>query len=247
MAARWHDPDGPQVSARPAQIEQDLHATLEGNTLARRDLVARVARREGPHLQHRGALSDGAEARPQPLLTHLPLPTLVLEIIHATAYRWDTANALRGETPPHGTVWVRHALEPRVAGQADAVITALEEAANAPSWTAAQRQAVQCTVGYDRRHRPYLRDDESLAQGWPMGTGVIEGACRPLVNDRLAPSGRRWTKAGAHAGLNRRAVRLNAHGDRSWPCHRPQPPRYRYGSSAPVPEGWESQALPWAA
>jgi hypothetical protein len=247
VAALLHDPDGPQVSARPAPIEKELHATLEGKTLAMRHLVDRVARRQGPHIQHRVALSDGAEALQQQLVTHLPQHTLVLDIIHATAYLWDTANALLGETHPHRTVWVRHYLEPLVAGQADAVITALEEEANDPSWTAAQRQAVRRTVGYYRRNRPYMRYDEYLAQGWPIGTGVIEGACRHLVKDRMEQSGMRWTKAGAQAVLNLRAVRLNEHWDRYWQFQRQQQHRHLYGSSAPVPEGVESQALQWAA
>jgi len=57
----------------------------------------------------------------------------------------------------------------------------------------------------------------------------------------------RWTKVGAQAVLDLRAVRLNAHGDPSWPCHRHQPHHRLYGSSAPVPEGAEGQALQWAA
>jgi hypothetical protein len=59
-----------------------------------------------------------------------------------------------------------------------------------------------------------MRYDEYLAQGWPMGTGVIEGACGHLMQDRLEQSGMRWTKAGAQAVLDLRAVRLNGHGDR---------------------------------
>jgi hypothetical protein len=247
VAALLHDPDGPEVSARPAPIEKELHATLEGKTLALRHLVERVARREGPQIQHRVALSDGAEALQQQLVTHLPQHTLVLDIIHATAYLWNTANALLGETHPHRTLWVRHYLEPLVAGRADAVITALEEEAHDPIWTAAQRQAVRRTVGYYRRNRPYMRYDAYLAKGWPIGTGVIEGACRHLVKDRIEQSGMRWTKAGAQAVLNLRAVRLNEHWDRHWQFHRQQQHRHLYGSSAPVPEGVESQALQRAA
>jgi hypothetical protein len=57
----------------------------------------------------------------------------------------------------------------------------------------------------------------------------------------------RWTKAGAQAVLNLRAVRLNEHWDRHWQFHRQQQHRHLYGSSAPVPEGVESQALQRAA
>src|SRR5262245_31132090 len=53
VAALLDDPDGPQVSARPVPIEKELHATLEGKTLAMRSLVERVTRGEAHHLQHR--------------------------------------------------------------------------------------------------------------------------------------------------------------------------------------------------
>ena len=66
--------------------------------------------------------------------------------------------------------------------------------------TLTPRQAVRRTVGYDRRNQPYMRDDEDRAHGWPMGTGVVEGACRHLVNDRREPAGMRWTTGGAQGG-----------------------------------------------
>lgn len=247
VAALLQDPDGPQASARPAPVAKELHATLEGKTVAIRQLVERVAPREGPQIQHRVALTDGAEALQQQLVTHLPQHTLVLDILHATTYLWDTANALLGETHPHRTAWVRHYLEPLVAGQTEAVITTLEAEANDPMWTAIQRQAVRRTVGYYRRNRPYMRYNEYLAQGWPIGTGVIEGACRHLVKDRMEQSGMRWTKAGAQAVLDLRTVRINEHWDRYWQFHRQQQHHRLYGSSAPMPERAEGQALQLAA
>ena len=50
---------------------------------------------------------------------------------------------------------------------------------------------------------------EYLRRGWPIGTGVIEGTCRHLVNDRMELSGMRWTIAGAGALLALRAVNEN--------------------------------------
>jgi hypothetical protein len=208
-----------------------------------RPLAQRVAQREGPHLQPRVALTDGAEALPQPWLSHVPEHTLVLDIIHATASLWDTANALLGETHPPRVVWVRAYLEALLAGETDAVIRALEAEGKDPIWTGTPRQAVRRTVGDDQRNRPYLHDDAYLAWGWPIGTGVVEGACRHLVKDRREPSGRRWRKAGAQAVFDLRAVRLTGHWDRSWPFHRQQPHQRLYGTSAPVPERAEGQAL----
>jgi hypothetical protein len=228
-------------------VATELHATLAGKAVAMRHVVERVTLREGPHIQHRIALTDGAEALQQQVVPHLPAYTLILDCLHATEDVWDTAHTLLGETHPHRTAWVRHDLEPLMAGQSDAVMNAVAEEANDPIWTATQRQAIRRTVGYYRRNRPYMRDDEYLARGWPIGTGVIEGACRHLVKDRLEPSGMRWTKAGAQAVLDLRAVRLNDHWNRYWLFHQHQQHHRLYGSSTLVPEGAENQALQLAA
>ena len=71
-----------------------------------------------------------------------PAHTLVLDGIHATESLWDAAHALRGEPHPPRTAWVRTSLEPRLAGQTDAVLTTLEAEANDPACAVTQRQAV---------------------------------------------------------------------------------------------------------
>ena len=243
VAALWQDPDGRAPGARPVPVGQELRATLEGKAIAMARLVERAAPRDGPHIQARVALTDGAEALQQQLLARCPEPTLVLDIIPATESLWDAANALRGDTHPHRTAWVRSSLEPLVAGQTEAVLTALEAEANDPTCTGTQRHAVRRTLGYYRRNRPYMHYDEYLAQGWPIGTGVIEGACRHLVNERMEPSGRRWTKTGAQAVLDLRAVRLNGQWEAYGQFHRHQQHRRLYGRSAQVPERVEAQAL----
>jgi hypothetical protein len=181
------------------------------------------------------------------VVTHVPEYTLILDIIHATEYLWDTANALLGETHPHRLAWVRAYLEPLLAGQSAAVITALETEGHDPTRTVTQRQAVRRTVGYYRRNQPYMHDDEYLARGWPIGTGVVEGACRHLVKDRLEQSGMRWTTVGAQAVLDLRAVRINGHWDAYWKFHRHQQHQRLYGQSAPAPTLAEARALEWAA
>jgi len=246
VAALRREPGGPE-GARPVPVEKELRATLEGKAVAMTRLVRRVTQREGPQIEHRVALTDGAEALQQQLRTHVPEPTLVLDIIHATEYLGDAANAVLGETHPYRTDRVRAYLEPLLSGQTDAVSTARAAEANDPTSTAPQRQAVRRTVGYYQRNRSYMHDDEYLARGWPIGTGVIEGACGHLVKDRMEPSGMRWTNAGAQAVLDLRAVRLNGHGDTYWQFHRQQQHQRLYGCSAPVPPGADVQALELAA
>jgi hypothetical protein len=144
---------------------------------------------------------------------------------------------------PHRTMGVRAYLEPLLRGETAAVIAALEEEANDPTYTATQRQVVQRTLGSYRRNRPYMPYDEYLARGWPMGMGVVEGACGHLVNDRLEPSGMRWTKTGAQAVLDLRTVRLNGQWEVYGQFPRQQPHHRPYGTFAPVPELTKAQAL----
>jgi hypothetical protein len=139
-------------------------------------------------------------------------------------------------------MWVRAYLEPLLRGETAAVIAALEEEANDPTYTATQRQVVQRTLGYYRRNRPYMHYDEYLARGWPIGMGVVEGACGHLVNDRLEPSGMRWTTTVAQAVLDLWALRLNGQWEVYWQFHRQQHHR-QYGTFTPVPELTEAQAL----
>lgn len=247
VAALLQDPARAEPAARPRPVGKELRATRAGKADAMGRLAARVAQRDGPHLQHRVALTDGAEALQQQWMTHFPAYTLILDIIHATEYLWDTANALLGETHPHRPAWVRAYLEPLLAGQTEAVITALEAEGHDPTQTAVQRQAVQRTVGYYRRNRPSMHYDAYLARGWPIGTGVVEGACRHLVKDRMEQSGMRGTKGGAQGVLDLRAVRLNDHWEAYWQVHRHQHHLRLYGQSAPALAPAETQALQWAA
>ena len=247
VAALLRDSSHTGSAARPVPVGKELHATLDGKKVAMTRLVERVAQRDTLHIQQRVALSDGAEALQQQLLTHFPQYTLVLDIIHATEYLWDAANALLGETHAGRTAWVRGHLEQMLAGHTEALITALEAEAHGPTCTATQRQTVLRTVGYYQRNRPYMHYDQYLACGWPIGTGVIEGACGHLVKDRMEQAGMRWTKTGAQAVLDLRAVRINSHWDAYWQFHRQQQHQRLYGAATPASEPAEAQVLELAA
>jgi hypothetical protein len=64
-----------------------------------------------------------------------------------------------------------------------------------------------------------MRYAEYLSQGWPIATGVVEGACKHLVKDRMERSGMRWTPAMAEAMLKLRAVYLSGDFEAYWAFH----------------------------
>jgi len=232
VAAVLREADRPDAPARPVPVAKAVRA---GKAVALARLAARAAQRDRPGVQQRVALTDGAEALQQQLLAQFPGYTLVPDIIHAAAYLWDTANALLGERHAGRTAWVRSHLGHLLAGQTDTVIAALQQAARAPTCTDAQRGGALRTVGYYQRNAPYMRYDAYLAQGWPIGTSVVEGACGHLVKDRMEQSGMRWTLAGAPAVLDLRAVRCNGDWDAYRRFHRRQQHQRLYGDTAAIP------------
>jgi len=245
-AALLHEERRADHPSRPQPVQKELRATLDGKAAAIATLQQRAVLREGPHILARLALTDGAESLQQQMLLAFPTFTLILDIIHASEYLWATATALLGETSPARTAWVAAKLDLVLHGHTATVITQLTEEAADPTWTEVQRKAIQRTIGYYERNQDYMRYDEYLAHGWPIGTGVVEGACGHLVKDRMEQSGMRWTQAGAQAMLDLRAVRLNDDWDAYWQFHRQQQHQRLYGmaSGTPAPE---AQVLQMAA
>ena len=242
-AALLREADRPESGGRPRPVHKELRATLDGKDAALERLAGRAQQREGPQIRDRVALTDGAAALQERLRSHLPAFTLVLDIIHVTEYLWDAANAVLGERHPERTAWVRGHLVALLSGRTDAVIAALEAAAAEPDLPTARQQAIQRTIGYYRRNAPYMHYDQYLARGWPIGTGVVEGACGHLVKDRMEQAGMRWTKAGAHAVLDLRAVRLSDNWDAYWAFHRQRQYQRQYGQTSAASAPAEVQGL----
>ncbi len=72
-----------------------------------------------------------------------------------------------------------------------------------------RRMVVKSAIEYLENNREHMRYDEYLAAGYPIGSGVAEGACRHLVKDRMEQTEMRWTVEGAQAMLHVRALYLN--------------------------------------
>ncbi len=104
---------------------------------------------------------------------------------------------------------VRHVLEGKVA----TVIRPLQLLAKERGLDALKRKALARICGYFNEHRARIRYDEYLRQGYPIASGVIEGACRHLIKDRLERAGMHWTMAGAQAMLDLRSVLIGGYWD----------------------------------
>ena len=243
-----HDTQRALHLVRPAPIGKETRATLDGKDAAIARLRERVDVRDGAHLQDRVALTDGAEALQVRMASAFPGFTLVLDIMHVLTYLWPAAQALNGGWPsPACHADVRRLLEALLSGHTQAVISELTTRANALGPKESRRKPpIQDAIRYFTNHAPYMRYDLYLARGWPIATGVIEGACKHVVRDRLDRSGMKWARPGAHAMLQLRTVRINHDWDHYQRFHRHREHLRLYGTAS-APSLAEAQALRLAA
>ena len=222
---------------------KETWATLAGKDAALSRLASRVARREGTHIEHRVALTDGCEALQKRVARHLPEFTLILDFVHASEYLWKAANALYGEQSDKRDPWVEEQTRAILSGRSDQVITLLQQLAQRPRCSQAKRKAFTSAANYFQRNQPYMDYETYLALGWPIASGVIEGACRHFVKDRCELSGMRWTQDGAETLLHLRAVAENDDWEDYHHFRKRQRHMRLYGAPYPERRTPEQQAL----
>jgi hypothetical protein len=203
--------DEPQkpTAKRPKPHNKHVWATLEGKDTALDRLAQRVAPRQGDHIQHQVALCDGCEALQSRIEARFSDFSLILDFIHANEYLWDVANKLLGETNEQRFEWMSARTLRMLSGETAQLIADFRQLAQDPQTTAAQREQLTKTANYFERNLPYMDYPTCLANGWPIASGVIEGACRHFVKDRFELSGMRWNQQGAENLLRLRAVAEN--------------------------------------
>jgi hypothetical protein len=129
--------------------------------------------------------------------------------IHVVEYLWSAARCFFAETDPEGEAFVAEKALAILEGKAGVVAGSIRRKATMLHLdTKAREKADEC-ARYLKNKKPYLDYPKALAAGWPIATGVIEGACAHLVRDRMDVTGARWSVAGAEAILKLRAVRSN--------------------------------------
>ena len=105
--------------------------------------------------------------------------------------------------------WVAAQAVKILEGKAAQVAAGIRRRATTFGYSPAEREGADACADYLTAKKPYLDYATALAEGWPIATGVIEGACRHLVKDRMDITGARWGLDGAEAILKLRALIAN--------------------------------------
>ena len=145
--------------------------------------------------------------------------TIVVDVIHVIEYLWKAGRAFYPKSGTELEQWVRHRILEVLRGKARLVAGGMRRSATRRGLSADARKPVDICARYLLTYAPYQHYDRYLAEGLPIATGVIEGACRYLVKDRMDVTGARWSLAGAEAVLKLRALRSSHDFDEYWAFH----------------------------
>jgi hypothetical protein len=226
-------------------------ATIERETV---DAIARLfdeAERRDPQRQRRWvvvvdgnkdqlALIEAEAARRGVTIT------VVVDFIHVLQYLWDASTAFHDAAAPEREQWVMTRLAEVLRGKAVDVAAGIRRSATLRGLSSKQRLSVDDCAGYLLCYKTYLRYDRYLRDGLPIASGVIEGACRHLVNDRLGITGAHWSLQGAEAILKLRALRSSHDFADYWKFHERREYEHNHAAryAGPVPRPHAPRARP---
>jgi hypothetical protein len=132
----------------------------------------------------------------------------VLDVIHVSGYVWSAGRALYGKNESSVESFVRDRLLRILQGQAEGVIRGIRRMATDRGLGGQKLKDVTTACNYLEHNLERMRYDEYLAAGYPIASGVIEGACRHLVKDRMERTGMRWREPSAGSMLFARALEV---------------------------------------
>jgi hypothetical protein len=207
----------------PVARGRQLDASLERSTATMVHALFDAAERRDPEHRRRWiVLVDGANHQLECLRSEAQARgvtvDIIVDIVHVIEYLWRCADDLHPDKPPRA-VWVADAIRRVLEGKSARVVADIRAILRAAPYAEGEKPAAERAAAYLTAKQPYLNYHLALTLGWPIATGVIEGACRHLVKDRLDLTGARWGLAGAEAILLLRAVINNGDFESYWRFH----------------------------
>jgi hypothetical protein len=157
-------------------------------------------------------LMDGQESLWASRQRHLPQDedtVDILDLLHVTPRLWQAAYLFHAEGSKEANQFVRHRVLEILRGKVGYVIGGLRQMATKSKMRGPRLRKLRGICQFFEKNRSRMRYDRYLAAGYPIATGVIEGACRHVVKDRMERSGMRWTVEGAQAMLDLRTTYIN--------------------------------------
>jgi hypothetical protein len=213
--------EGPKPPPRPRPCHKRVWASLpqedpDGNVPSSLAIVYdwllnEVAERNPGLAKEMVHLGDGQESLWQARRDHLPKHNLtdILDLLHVTPRLWQAAHVFYPEGSAEAEAFARERILRVLRGEVTGVVQGLRRMGTLWGLVGAKKKTLAQVCAYLSKNRERMRYDEYLAKGYPIASGVIEGACRHLVRDRMERAGMHWTEVGAQAMLDVRSTYVN--------------------------------------
>jgi hypothetical protein len=217
--------------AKPHHKRIIASLTQDGATVMNKAQGAAM-KRTGPDTGLKAVVADGEKNLWNFADDLFPDWIQILDIIHVRDKLWKAAHLHYKQESPEAKEYVRERLVALFTGEVDQVIDDFRIALRDGSLSASKAETLRCKVlGYFVNNRDRMQYDTYLAMGLPIGSGLIEGTCKNLINDRMERSGMRWSPEGAEAMVNLRGLHLTDLWDPFWNYRLEREKKLLYGRS----------------
>ncbi len=212
---------GPVVTGKwlAANVTDDIPAVIAA-------LFDEAERRDPAHERTWVALLDGNRQQIDTIreqaTTRGVTVTIVIDFVHVLEYLWKAAWTFFYPGDRDAEAWVADRARTILTGRALDAAATIRYQADEAGFRGRERTGTDDAVAYLTRKAPYLNYATALASGWQIATGIIEGAARFLIKDRMDITGARWSTPGAEAVLQLHAVIANGDLDEYWQYHQQQ-------------------------
>lgn len=162
--------------------------------------------------------------------------TIVIDFIHVLEYVWKAAYCFMSPGTVDAENWVRERALKVLEGKASDVAAGIRRSATLQKLSEKERENADKCADYLLKYREFLHYDSYLEKGYPIATGVIEGACRHLICDRMDITGARWRLDRAEAVLKIRAIKSSGDFAEYWKFYKVQEFKRNHVSKFQDPE-----------
>lgn len=204
--------------ARPTHKRVWASLTADKDTFIN-DVKAEMRRRDPRRRRSWVIVTDGERALQHRVIDTFNDVTLVLDFLHALEKLWKSAHALHREGSLEAQTFVYDRAKRILEGHVDQVVKGLRLIVTKRKLTGNKAKTLLDAAAYLKRNRERMRYDTYLANGWPIASGSVEGACKNLIRDRFERSGMRWTPETAEALPRLRAIHLSGDLNDYWEFH----------------------------
>jgi hypothetical protein len=160
-------------------------------------------------------IMDGQESLWNALPKYLPKTSVIdiLDLLHVCSYVWKAAHIFYKKASKAALRFAKEYIYRILKGRVWGVIRGLRWKGTHEGLSAKKLEKLEKICGYFENNSHRMAYDEYLAAGYPIASGVIEGACRYVVKDRMERTGMRWVLDGAQSMLGLRCIHLSGYWD----------------------------------